>query len=44
MYQTVGTNVVRDIAEALDVPFYRREIVGTPKLKEMEYTGDKVGD
>jgi diphthine-ammonia ligase len=44
MYQTVGTNAVQAIAEALNKPLYRREIKGMPKITSMEYTGEKEGD
>lgn len=44
MYQTVGTNAVKAIAEAMGRPIYRREIKGTPKITKMEYEGEKEGD
>jgi hypothetical protein len=37
MYQTVGSNVTLGIAEALELPIYRRKIIGKPKITTLEY-------
>jgi diphthamide synthase (EF-2-diphthine--ammonia ligase) len=44
MYQTVGSNAVEYIAQALEKPLFRRPITGTAKLIGMEYEGDRTGD
>lgn len=47
MYQTVGHQAIGSIAEALDVPLFRREISGTPLSQTYTYdktTGDEVED
>ena len=44
MYQTVGTNATLIIAEALAKPIYRRPILGTPKVKTLEYEAAAEGD
>jgi len=39
MYQTVGQDLVDLIAQALDVPLYRRDILGTAVELGNEYGG-----
>lgn len=47
MYQTVGAEMIEQIALCLSVPLYRRPITGTPLDQTMEYTAnsqDEVED
>jgi hypothetical protein len=47
MYQTVGTNISVCISEALELPIYRKQISGKPKVMNLEYEGgeeEKHGD
>lgn len=47
MYQSVGHHVIELYAEALDLPLYRREIIGTSKATDRDYTptnDDEVED
>lgn len=37
MYQTVGQDAIQFVAQALDVPLYRRTIEGTAVNMEAEY-------
>lgn len=37
MYQTVGQDAIALVAQALDVPLYRRVIQGTPLEQAAEY-------
>jgi diphthine-ammonia ligase len=39
MYQSVGSEMIELVAEALQKPLFRRPITGTPKRLEMEYDG-----
>lgn len=38
MYQTVGHQAIELIAEALDKPLFRKEITGSTKNKDLDYT------
>jgi diphthamide synthase (EF-2-diphthine--ammonia ligase) len=40
MYQTVGSNLVPAIAEAMEIPLYRKKIRGKAKVLNLEYTAD----
>lgn len=40
MYQTVGTNITKAIAEAMGKPLYRRIITGKAKITTLEYSGE----
>jgi len=45
MYQSVGSEMIEQIAECIGKPLYRCPIIGTPKRLEMEYDGkDCEGD
>jgi len=47
MYQSVGSEGIKAMAVALQLPLYRKEITGTPKNTAMEYKyepGDEVED
>ena len=39
MYQSVGTNMAEAIAECLEVPLIRRQLIGKPVIKDLEYIG-----
>lgn len=41
MYQTVGTEGIRDIAEAMGLPLFRRRIKGTAINKKLYYSPEK---
>ena len=40
MYQTVGTNMSKAIAEALGKPLYRKRITGKAKITNLNYEGE----
>lgn len=51
MYQSVGTNIIEAISQALDIPLLKREIIGKPKVTNLDYQsneeereGDEVED
>ncbi|CAD8175095.1 unnamed protein product [Paramecium pentaurelia] len=41
MYQSVGTNIIDAISQALDKPLLKREIVGKPKVTNLDYQSNK---
>ena len=40
MYQSVGSEVIDAIGTAIGKPLYKRELLGKPKVMELEYTDD----
>ncbi|CAK77585.1 unnamed protein product (macronuclear) [Paramecium tetraurelia] len=47
MYQSVGTNAIQAIAQAMDKPLMTREISGTPKITNLDYQSkeeERIGD
>ncbi len=44
MYQTVGTNITVAIAEAMQLPLYRRLIKGKPSIVTLEYSSNNSND
>jgi len=40
MYQSVGSENIEKIAQCLDTPLFRREIMGKPVILDLEYNGD----
>ncbi|GAB5364218.1 hypothetical protein AAMO2058_000950500 [Amorphochlora amoebiformis] len=44
MYQTIGHNVVKAIAEAMEVPLVQRKITGKPLTKSLEYRSAVSGE
>ena len=43
LYQTVGQDAIEFVAQALDVPLYRKTIVGTAVAQGAEY-GDRMAN
>lgn len=41
MYQTVGHQAISQYAEAIGVPLYRREIIGSAVVQSMEYNAQQ---
>lgn len=44
LYQTVGQDAIKFVAQALDVPLFRRVIVGTAVEQGVEYGGRNASD
>ncbi|KIH53433.1 hypothetical protein ANCDUO_16443 [Ancylostoma duodenale] len=42
MYQSVGSEGIHMIAEAMDLPLYRREIKGKPLNQDFDYSQSKL--
>lgn len=47
MFQSAGSEIIDRLGEAVGVPIYRQEIIGTPKCTSMEYkieNNDEIED
>ncbi|KAM3132259.1 hypothetical protein pb186bvf_015589 [Paramecium bursaria] len=42
MYQSVGSNIIQSVADAMQVPLLRRQIKGTPRVLNLEYEAQEL--